>query len=318
MRGQTAPSPIPTFASQSPGETSRHLGEILAKLKLTPAVPAPIDARVASVRFGSASVAQISFGAKMRLEAEVPQDSHNLLMMFCLRGSGVVTIDGYTSEINIHQGVISRPRDWVRADFSQDCERLLIKLPEETSPRMQMDYPEAFNSTSPHIRSSFDQVTAILKSPSLVASLQSNTLLAQTMQQLLNQLFRAGQHTGIKSCSSKSIASGCVVRAEAFIRSNFKEPIQLCDIAQAAQVPPRTLQNNFRRYRSYTPMQYLRDQRLDLAHKRLKQSGPDDKVVDIAFQCGITHLGRFASEYEVRYGELPSKTRRQAITSQIN
>lgn len=95
-------------------------------------------------------------------------------------------------------------------------------------------------------------------------------------------------------------------RALEFIHGNLAEQITIADIATAAGVTPRTLQKAFRRDFSKTPMQVLRDARLDAAHYLLSARQSTPSVSDAAFGCGFSHLGRFSAQYRQRFGHAPS------------
>ncbi|OLT33268.1 helix-turn-helix domain-containing protein [Rhodococcus sp. KRD197] len=62
-----------------------------------------------------------------------------------------------------------------------------------------------------------------------------------------------------------------------------------------------------------TPTTYIRDIRLEGVRRDLQKGGETIKVGDVAFSCGFNHLGRFASHYEAKFGETPSRTLRRAI-----
>jgi transcriptional regulator GlxA family with amidase domain len=86
----------------------------------------------------------------------------------------------------------------------------------------------------------------------------------------------------------------------------------MADVAEAAGVAARTLQCGFRRYRNYTAEQFLRDERLAVARTALMNGRERNRsVADIAFEYGFSHLGRFASAYQRRFGEKPSETLRK-------
>jgi AraC-like DNA-binding protein len=81
------------------------------------------------------------------------------------------------------------------------------------------------------------------------------------------------------------------------------------DLAAASGVSVRSLQVGFRTYVGLTPLQYLRDVRLLRAREELESdSGAAVSVTDTAFRWGFSNVGRFASEYRARFGELPSQT----------
>jgi AraC-like DNA-binding protein len=60
-------------------------------------------------------------------------------------------------------------------------------------------------------------------------------------------------------------------------------------------------------------MQWVRDQRLILAHQKLTQAEYGDTVTTVATSCGFSGLGKFAQQYFMRFNELPSATLRNAL-----
>jgi len=95
-----------------------------------------------------------------------------------------------------------------------------------------------------------------------------------------------------------------------FMHAHISEPITMADIAAAAKVSVRTLQQGFRQFRMTTPMAYLHELRLTAAHQDLMNTHEAQSVADIALKWGFTHLGRFAADYRKRFGLLPSQTMR--------
>lgn len=85
----------------------------------------------------------------------------------------------------------------------------------------------------------------------------------------------------------------------------------LQDLAAACRVAPRTLQKHFRRFVGRTPIEVLRDLRLDLVRRELFRGRADTSITELATKCGFNHLGRFAGWYRDRYGESPSATLRR-------
>ncbi|MES0864274.1 AraC family transcriptional regulator [Ruegeria sp. SCPT10] len=92
-----------------------------------------------------------------------------------------------------------------------------------------------------------------------------------------------------------------------YIHANLAEPITLNDIATVAGVNVRTLQKGFRQRYDLTPMQYLRNARLDAAHYQLIVRQNEPSVTQAAFGNGFSHLGRFSRDYKRRFGVLPSQ-----------
>lgn len=98
-------------------------------------------------------------------------------------------------------------------------------------------------------------------------------------------------------------------RAVEFIESNAANDIALADIADAVHVSSRAVQYMFRRHLDTTPLQYLRNLRLEHAHADLKSgSHLHDTVTAIATRWGFAHTGRFAVQYRQTYGRSPHET----------
>ena len=103
-----------------------------------------------------------------------------------------------------------------------------------------------------------------------------------------------------------------VRRAEAFMEAHATEPITVSDLVTLCGCSRRALFGAFRKYRGYTPMQFLADCRLKSARETLQSLSPRDTVSSIAYACGFAHPGRFANAYRRRFGESPSETLRKA------
>lgn len=80
------------------------------------------------------------------------------------------------------------------------------------------------------------------------------------------------------------------------------------DLAAHAGVSVRAVEQAFTRHVGAPPMACLRAMRLDLARRLLKAAPAGSNVTAVVLEAGINHLGRFAGEYQRRYGELPSET----------
>ncbi len=85
----------------------------------------------------------------------------------------------------------------------------------------------------------------------------------------------------------------------------------MTEIAAASGVSVRALQDGFRQFRDMTPLEALRNLRLEGAHAALRAPQPGDSVTTIALRWGFAHLSRFAITYAERYRELPSETLRR-------
>jgi transcriptional regulator GlxA family with amidase domain len=104
-----------------------------------------------------------------------------------------------------------------------------------------------------------------------------------------------------------------VRRAIDYMQDNLRAPVSLVDIVAEAGVPGRTLFKHFRDFRGTSPMQYLRNARLEKAREALLGARHGDTVTSVAMSLAFGHLGRFSLEYRRRFGEKPSETIRRAL-----
>lgn len=85
----------------------------------------------------------------------------------------------------------------------------------------------------------------------------------------------------------------------------------IAGLAQAAGVGVRQLQKLFHDHFDMSPLEYLRNIRLDGVRSEILSGNEDSAVSDIAFRWGFSHLGRFAQHYRHKFGESPSQTRQR-------
>ncbi|OEU99298.1 hypothetical protein AN217_17445 [Streptomyces qinglanensis] len=109
-----------------------------------------------------------------------------------------------------------------------------------------------------------------------------------------------------------NVAHPAVRRAIQLMEERSDQPLSLSDLAVAARLSPRALQEAFQRYVGRTPLAHLREIRLERAHQDLLAADSDGPVTvaEIAFRWGFSNLGRFADWYRRRYGRAPSLTLR--------
>jgi AraC-like DNA-binding protein len=100
-------------------------------------------------------------------------------------------------------------------------------------------------------------------------------------------------------------------RARDCLHAHATEPLDLAQLAEIAGTGIRALQIGFRRHFGTSISNMLLDIRLAHLNARLRSARPDERIIDIAFELGFTHLSRMASAYRVKFGETPSATLRR-------
>ena len=101
-------------------------------------------------------------------------------------------------------------------------------------------------------------------------------------------------------------------RAVALLADRLQDSWSVERLASAVGLSCRTLHRVVQRELGVSPMVLLRRVRLAQARADLEAPGRNTSVTNVAYDCGFSHLGRFAQEYARRFGESPSETLRRA------
>ncbi|MDF7825317.1 substrate-binding domain-containing protein [Pontiellaceae bacterium B12227] len=110
--------------------------------------------------------------------------------------------------------------------------------------------------------------------------------------------------TDLTALSDKVVAS-----ALRFIRENAHQPILVNDVAKAAHVGRRTLENRFRALLQISVHDTIRRERVKRACRLLKET--DMLVEDLSESCGYTTRERFNQAFKQETGITPSNYRKK-------
>jgi AraC-like DNA-binding protein len=253
---------------------------------------------------GKVGIGTIQFG-RMRVNVEELAGYH--LLMFCLSGSALVELGEDKVEVSGRVGLHVHPGDPFCAEFSADCEQLIVRIDQTASRGLHAAETRPTLIDFRRARPWFNVIKEIVCDPAAMELIKAEPVIAGNYSNLLISLIVAtgeSQETNLTTPVPR-----CVLRAERFMIENLSLDLNVFDIAAVAGAPPRTLQDAFVKFRHESPMRRLRNMRLDHA-RRLLQSGRAITVTKAALSSGIPHFGRFAHAYRRRFGEAPSETKR--------
>ncbi|MGO4392305.1 anthranilate 1,2-dioxygenase regulatory protein AndR [Variovorax sp. M-6] len=267
------------------------------------------------VSFCSIGMGTISYGDAMRVE--VPSIDGYHLVMFCREGQADANAGDAALRVSRDEGMICAPGRPFAATFTSGSEQFVLRIGQEAvRAHTGMDdlvFDPRLELTRAELQPWLWQLQALGGSIPLVECAQRNPKVGVELERLLIHLLMDGQSWNkAPTVRAQGISPRSVKRAEAFIHSNYHNPIRLDDIATAADVPVRTLLAGFKRFKSCSPVQYLKEVRLEMARAQLLDGNVDVGITPLAFECGFAHLGRFARAYWERFGETPSQTSKRA------
>ncbi len=104
-----------------------------------------------------------------------------------------------------------------------------------------------------------------------------------------------------------------VRKTEDFLEAHVADDLCLSDLCTAAGVSERTLRRAFGSILGISPHAFLKSLRMNRAYRELQCADSEATVAAAAVRWGLTHLGRFAQEYQRFFGELPSVTLKRKV-----
>ena len=315
-----APTPVPLealrsqrlFNSADMDETRDLISRILQPHEMTPLggsrrQPAHMD----YIDLCETCIGALHFG-EAQIEVEQMEDFH--LIIFCIAGTATAVCEQREYPMSGTSAFVSNPGQSFSARFSPDCEQLVVKIDRgflrSHSDGRTVTLPNQLDLRAPRLRSWLSSLDALANDPALLEMLRESPRLAADYKAVLANLLLTG--AGPAAAGPMAAGAGPVPavlrRAESYIADHVRDAICLDDIATAAGVPVRTLLHIFRQFRATSPMQFVKQQRLQIARARLNAPRPEDTVSLIAYESGFTHLSRFAADYAAQFGEKPSET----------
>lgn len=303
------------FESTDIDETRELISRVMQPHSLIPSGRGNGRSHMDFVKIGRLGIGTIAFGTAMRVNVEEVDGYY--LMMFCISGEAEVSVAGRNVRVNSERGILRAPGEPFSALLSPDCEQLVMRI-DPASFRGGDDgrkAPKRFDPVVPlssdSMRAWKEQLRLVASSPELLSSACANSNVGSNVEALLVSLLDAGRTNSAQHYADRVGVPGFVRRAEELMHAQLSAPLRLIDIAEAAGVPVRTLCDGFLHFRQTSPMQYLKQLRLERARQAILESPSDVRIASIALDCGFSHLGRFAISYRERFGELPSDSVRK-------
>jgi AraC-like DNA-binding protein len=99
-----------------------------------------------------------------------------------------------------------------------------------------------------------------------------------------------------------------VIKAEEVIEGYFNTITTIQEIADKVFTSPRNLQKAFKKYRDYSPMQFLKHRKLIHANEMFRDPYYTSSIKHMAIHVGIYDINRFSRYYFEEFGEYPTDT----------
>jgi AraC-like DNA-binding protein len=220
--------------------------------------------------------------------------AHQSLLLNCLKGGN--QIRDINSSDNSELVIVTFHPDILKRIYDKELPLIFTKSNQTTNQQrgvikndfLIQKYIEGllFYFENPSLVS--DEIL-ILKLKEIVLLL-SQTQEAHTIQTILSQLFSPTTFT-----------------FRQIIEANLFSPVSVEDLAQMNNLSASSFKREFRRLYNDSPASYIKSKRLERAAQLLSVS--DERITDIAFDCGFNDLANFTKSFHDRYGIAPSNYR---------
>lgn len=268
------------------------------------------------------SLNYLHYGAEVEVE---PGELDNFyLIQFPLRGRALVTNGRHEVDSHEQRAAIINPSLWSRLVWQAGCEKLIVQIDRDALNGLaeglighRLERPVVFSPAIDCKRPEIVEWMRLVRSCLTVAEHEPahwglNNRYQEVVEEDLMARFLMCQPSVIyhflKDRTPSAATTRQLRRARGFMHANLAEPITLSQISEAAGCSIRSLQLAFRDRFNCSPMQYMRDERLRMAHYLLQTEPAGSLVSQIAYDVGFSHLGRFAVAYRKMFGQSPSTT----------
>lgn len=265
------------------------------------------------------------YGVPTRIDAVIRA---SYLVEIPLCGSGITRYGSSTVDSRPGLAIVLSPGSRLQTEFSADCAKLLLLIPESTMLRQicamlgtGFDRTVEFDptidlsgSTGACLQRTMEFVLSELD---MLSSPSSGVRLGQLEQLLMQTLLTSQPNTctALFNARERENEPACLRSAERYLQEHGDRSPTIDEVAAACGVGGRVLQEVFRKYRGISATAMLREMKLRRARQALLDAQPGTTTVaGVATACGFDELGRFAVEYRQRFAESPSETLRRTPT----
>ncbi|GGE56338.1 MAG TPA: AraC family transcriptional regulator [Paenalcaligenes hominis] len=320
----TSLSPWQKFVSTDVDLVQSSVGTLIKPHRLTlKNTTQPLRTRLRFVQLGQIGVMRLGYGADVRIQPE--QLAGFYLIQLPQYGEATVRCGNEQVDSSPQVATVLNPNVDIDMVWRANNEQLMLKidraLVEQVAPHFEqpnwspsLKFPLRFQAHQHmswrlmmrHVVDCARHSESVLSSPLVMAQLEQLvvTTFLDVHPPLDSSVPRRSDHVMPRS----------IRLVEQYLHAHADQPIRLEELAALAQISVRSLHAGFQQYCGISPMQYLRQIRLERVRHELCQPG-SDSVTQIALRWGFMHLGRFSAEYKRRFGESPSQTQHRVRTA---
>ena len=310
------------FASRDLQETCAMVGRVMKPHQLVMARPEQrLDSRMHHLAFGEVALSRLKYGAEVDVRPGPLEDFY--LVQMPLVGHAFIESGGEHVDSGPEIASVLSPTEPTNMRWSRDNDQLMVRIARPLMERALLaqlgrpaNEPLRFElgfrwRNCPAWRC---LMSYLLECSAQEVDLVHHKLMTSQIEQLVASTLlamHAHNYSDARPARQTAILPRHVRKVEEYLQAHAHEPVCADQLAQLAGVSLRSLYAGFKDFCGVSPMQYLRDLRLDRARADLLHLADVPSVASVALRWGFGHLGRFSADYKGRFGESPSETLRR-------
>ncbi|MFW1839635.1 AraC family transcriptional regulator [Acinetobacter gyllenbergii] len=277
----------------------------------------PLNTRLNGFSFGRGALYDLKYSAPVMINIEDSADFY--LFRITLEGQCQVGFDQHKIMQSVGVMSVTHPHTRQQIITNQHCRNIILKLAQQDIETQLFNMlghcsqdPLRFD---PLLSCSAEGMDAIIETLNYLCHayyhIQNWSFISASFSQYLIELILLkipNNYTERLNVQRQQLLPSYMKRAQQYIQEHVQQAISLSDLGQYCEVSIRTLQKGFSQYLQQSPVEYIREQRLERVHWALQHAQADETVTDILLDHGIQSFGHFSSLYKKRYGCLPSYT----------
>lgn len=265
----------------------------------------------------SLGISVCSYGAPVEL---IFPATNYYRQQVCLTGAGATKAGGKAVEVTREISCITSGDHESTLSFGGDYEQLVLRIEADSlvgklealvgrpikKLEFEMSSPVHRRETESFLRLFFYLINEVGRPDCALPELA-----IQEMEQALAVSFLFANPNNFSSELTQDIRTPArwqVRLAEEYIRENWNKPITIESLMSFVGCSARSLFKGFRESRGCSPMDIVKQVRLEHARRMLSDARPGTSITGVAYACGFHNAGHFARYYRNRFGELPSDT----------
>ncbi len=271
-----------------------------------------LDGAVGVVRMESAMLVFVRYGGEVIVES--PPTAQRMVATVPLgpmhvtigsSGGGEVKEAGFV--LSADSRTLMKPDPWagalvLAADEDRVANHRRLVFGDEPVPQQSMSHSPMLTHACRRAWSSASALSALTPQPVL------DQFLGTVEDQLLTALVLSASTSDLRPIG---VSRRHLDALRQWLCVNHHAGVTVTDMAGGIGLSVRQLQAVVREGLGVTPLELLREVRLDRAREILRTAEGDSMTIArAAHACGFAHLGRFSAHYRMRFGEAPSVTLR--------